>query len=290
MKTGIIIYSREDIEKNIAFVKMCTDYMKQANVSLNLAVLEKEDDEIRSIEEKMNGSKIDFAINRSRNHKVAKYLEEKGIRVFNNSKITEICNDKWATYKYAKDLKLPIMETELSRNNKKGEIPDNFIDNNSINQDDKKIAYPRVIKSLSGHGGSEVFLVKDAEEESIVAAKLGKEYIVQKLADAKGRDIRVYVIGDEIVVAMCRSARGGFKSNFSLGGKAEIYSLNEEEEAIVRTIAGNFKSDYIGIDFIYDGDRLVLNEIEDAVGARMVYANTDIPIIEKYIEYILSKI
>lgn len=36
-------------------------------------------------------------------------------------------------------------------------------------------------------------------------------------------------------------------------------------------IASLLKFDYIGIDFVFNGGKIVFNEIEDSVGARMVY-------------------
>mgnify|MGYP000090003010 CR=1 FL=1 len=47
---------------------------------------------------------------------------------------------------------------------------------------------------------------------------------------------------------------------------------------------------YIGIDFLFDGGHLIFNEIEDTVGARMVYDKTDIDIIKLYCDYIKKNI
>lgn len=271
MKKGIIIYAPEDVEKNRRFVKVCSDIMKESGVELKLVVLN--DKSQNSIDKLINIEELSFAINRSRNAEIARQLEAAGVRVFNNSNITEIANDKWKTYKYVKDRGLPAMETCQG-----GQLVD------------CGFPYPRVIKSCAGHGGSEVFLVKNKEEEKEAIESINAPYIVQKLAAAQGRDVRVYVLGDDIVVSMRRSAVTGFKSNFSLGGSAERYQLNETEISIVKRLVEAMRPDYIGIDFIYDGDTVVLNEIEDAVGARMVYENTDIPIIERYAEYIVHKL
>ena len=46
------------------------------------------------------------------------------------------------------------------------------------------------------------------------------------------------------------------------------------------------KGDYYGIDFVFDGGQPVFNEIEDTVGARMVYSVTDIDILDLYCDYI----
>ena len=51
-----------------------------------------------------------------------------------------------------------------------------------------------------------------------------------------------------------------------------------------------FDIDYAGIDFLVDNGNLIFNEIEDTVGARMVYAKTDIDIINLYCEYIKDEL
>lgn len=48
--------------------------------------------------------------------------------------------------------------------------------------------------------------------------------------------------------------------------------------------------DYIGIDFIFNENHLVFNEVEDTVGARMVYDKTDIDILKLYCEHIKNEL
>ena len=45
--------------------------------------------------------------------------------------------------------------------------------------------------------------------------------------------------------------------------------------------------DYAGIDFMFSGGKPVFNEIEDVVGARMLYSLTDIDIADRHAAYIL---
>ena len=66
-------------------------------------------------------------------------------------------------------------------------------------------------------------------------------------------------------------------------------NLNEEEKNKVNRIielVTPLGADYYGIDFVFDNGKAVFNELEDAVGARMIYANTEIDIIGMYIDYI----
>jgi len=51
-----------------------------------------------------------------------------------------------------------------------------------------------------------------------------------------------------------------------------------------------FEFDMVGIDFILDDNgNLVFNEIEDVVGARMLYQCSDIDIVKEYLSYISKK-
>ena len=263
-KKALIIYAPEDVDKNRAFVDMCTEYLTERGIELKLLVLKDK-----------NQQKLDepaeeylFAINRSRNSSISRQLENKGIRVFNGSYVTEIGNDKWKTYELALRAKIPVLKTQ------KAPLYDSDIE------------FPLILKSRAGHGGSEVFVVNNRSEYEEYITQIGEKSIVQPVDDTGGRDVRVYVIGGEIVVSICRQAKDGFKSNFSLGGEVEVYELSPEERAVADKVIRLLKPDYAGIDLIKDGNLVVLNEIEDAVGARMVYAATNINIIGMYMEYI----
>ena len=84
------------------------------------------------------------------------------------------------------------------------------------------------------------------------------------------------MIGEEVVGAVKRTGNRSFKSNYTLGGSVEKYTLSSWQEKEALTIARALKSDYIGIDFLLLPDgRWMLNEIEDPVGARSLYVTHD---------------
>jgi gamma-F420-2:alpha-L-glutamate ligase len=115
--------------------------------------------------------------------------------------------------------------------------------------------------------------------------------VVQPFTGRRHQDLRVYVIGKEIIAAVLRTAKEGFRSNFSLGGEVRLYELSEEEKKIVELITGQFEFGLVGIDFIIgDEGELIFNEIEDVVGSRMLYQCSDINIVELYLKYILQQI
>ena len=83
---------------------------------------------------------------------------------------------------------------------------------------------------------------------------------------------------------------------FCLGGKAIPYPLSADEEKhvkkiidVCRTIGDSpqwYSGFYYGIDFVFNEGKIVFNELEDTVGARMVYETTDMDIIKMFCDEI----
>lgn len=198
--------------------------------------------------------KADFVINRSNDYTVAEYYENMGIRVFNPSSLSKLANDKQACYDFMQDNGIEVMPTRYS-------------------------TPPFVKKPVDGHGGDGVVWCESTDDYD-------DSMVCQKPASDLGRDVRVWVLGGEIVCAILRSSDTDFRSNFCLGGNAEIYHLSDDEVALVKHIISLLDGDYYGVDFVFDHGRMVFNEIEDTVGARMIYTLTDIDIIAEYAQYI----
>lgn len=199
-------------------------------------------------------SNPDFVVNRTNHYEIAEGFEQKGIRVFNPSSLTRLANDKQKCYEFMAENGIEIM-------------PINYT------------GVPVVKKARGGKGGTEVFMLHKAEP-------FENGFVYQKPASDLGRDLRVWLIGGEIIASVLRQSETDFRSNFCLGGSASVYNLSDEERALVKKISSLVSYDYIGIDFVFNRGKIVFNEIEDTVGARMVYDKTDIDIISKYCKYI----
>lgn len=200
----------------------------------------------------------DFVINRTNDYRIGEYYEQRGVRVFNPSELSRLANDKQACYDFMAACGIEIMPTRYT-------------------------GAPVVKKAVAGHGGAEVFMLETAE-----AFEDG--YVYQKPCDTLGRDLRVWLVGGRIIASVLRQSDTDFRSNYCLGGSAELYTLSDEEKKLVLKISSLIKSDYIGIDFLFHSGHIVFNELEDTVGARMLYDLTDIDIIAMYCEYIKKNI
>ncbi len=102
---------------------------------------------------------------------------------------------------------------------------------------------PHVIKLNEGTQGAGVMLTeKPSASRSVVEALRGlyENFIVQEfVAEAKGADLRCFVVGDRVVASMRRqAAKGDFRSNLHRGGHAKaVQATPAEREMAVRAAA-----------------------------------------------------
>lgn len=263
-----------------------------------------------------------FAIQRAMDPFLAGHMEKMGVRVYNRSAISAMCNDKAWTYQSVAALGVPMLQTwfadrsslmnginpHISQVNQPGPDnkpgPDNItghdtqtnpmiLSGHKNNDDLDFYPWPVVIKTVGGRGGAEVYLAMDA----IMLAEMIRDilsegrYVVQPLCGRPGTDIRVFVVGREPIAAIRRQSviegMAGFKANFSMGGKAELYKLNDTELHIVKKIAEAFQFDYVGIDFLMDANgQFLFNEIEDAAGSRTLSICSDIDIADSFLAHV----
>ncbi len=222
----------------------------------------------------------DFVINRTRDWHLGEAFERRGIPVFNSSEVTRICNDKAATLEIAESLGIPVLP--WVKGTDEAECVAFY----------RAIAGPMVAKICEGHGGTEVLWVDSEEALHRVSETFrGRNWILQQAAAFPGKDLRIYLLGDRVVQAMLRTAEEGFKSNYCLGGRAEVYTCRETELEAAKKLTAHLQPDYVGVDFLFhENGQMVLNEVEDAVGARMIYTHTNIDIIREYMEDIRGKL
>lgn len=200
-------------------------------------------------------------------------FEQAGIPAFNNGHVARVCNDKRLTHQVIAPF-APMMDTAFLHG---GET-------------DPPFPYPVVVKGAGGCGGRQVLRARNrAEFQAAIAALPHDSALVQPMSDTPGQDVRVYVLGKRIVGVMTRRSEHDFRSNLGQGAQAFPYALGSRETQYVNDIMEVFDFGLVGIDFIFHRGRLVFNEIEDAVGTRMLYAN-GLDIVPEYLEYILARI
>lgn len=274
-----LLYDKFRMERNISYINIYFEECKKRNIKLKLILVEDIEFGIKNNKFTLlhKGNICDmphFVIMRTVNSLLTKHFELMGVPVFNNSFVSSICNDKQKTYQYVSGANIEIIDT-------------NFFKKRDCNS----IKYPSVVKPSFGSGGENVFLVTNENEfKKAINSIPDDNIVIQKPASDLGKDLRVYVIKDKIIASILRVSNSDFRSNYSLGGSAKVYNLNSEEKSIIYKIIGLFDFGLVGIDFIFNEGKILFNEIEDVVGARMLYSITDINIVSLYLDSIIKKI
>ncbi|MDX8046869.1 ATP-grasp domain-containing protein [Gracilibacillus sp. S3-1-1] len=267
-----LIYRKEDANKNHGFIDWLITEAQLLGIELDLVMHHELVYGVRNGQlfvEWQGKTNPAFVIMRAIDPLLSEQLDLLGIRVFNQSRVATVANDKARTHQLLAKYSIPMIDTQFV--SKEELLASSF-------------ASPVVVKAVSGRGGNQVYLIESVAD---LLPLVHERYIVQKKA-TPGKDLRVFVMGDQIIGSVLRESTTDFRANYTLGGKASLYQLSAEQHELVQKIITIFPVDFAGIDFVFDEkDNLLFNEIEDIVGSRTLTSLTDINIAKLYIEYIL---
>lgn len=150
---------------------------------------------------------------------------------------------------------------------------------------------PLVLKILEGTQGVGVVLV-DTEKaaKSVLDAFYGMDVnlLVQEfIEEAGGADIRVLVVGGQVVGAMKRQgAEGDFRSNLHQGGSATAHKLTRKEKSTALAAAKAMGLGVCGVDMIPSSRGPLVMEVNSSPGLEGIEKSTGIDVAEKIMEYI----
>jgi ribosomal protein S6--L-glutamate ligase len=150
---------------------------------------------------------------------------------------------------------------------------------------------PLVIKLLEGTQGLGVVLAEtDNAAESVLEAFNGLKarVIVQEfIKEAKGADIRAFVVDGVVVGAMKRQGKSGdFRSNLHRGGTADIIQLSEDEENAALKAARVMGLGVAGVDMLQSARGPLILEVNSSPGLEGIENATSIDIAKKIIHYV----
>jgi ribosomal protein S6--L-glutamate ligase len=154
---------------------------------------------------------------------------------------------------------------------------------------------PVIIKLLEGTQGVGVILADSVNVAAAIIETLQstkQNVLIQKfVAESKGRDVRAFVVGDQVVAAMRRVAQGQeFRSNVHRGGKTELVDLDDAyREAAVRAtqIMGLRVA---GVDMLEGKDGPQIMEVNSSPGLEGIETCTQLDIAGVIIDYIAAQV
>jgi RimK family alpha-L-glutamate ligase len=205
-------------------------------------------------------------------------LEKSGVRVVNSASGIERTVDKYYTSFLLADAGIPTprtlvtedFETALAACREMGDV---------------------VVKPLFGSEGKG--LVRASDEETayrILRAWELNRYIfyIQEYLSHFQRDIRAFVVGDEVVAAMVRRGTG-WKTNFSRGAELEPIRLDPALEELAIRAARLLGLDYAGVDLMpAENGKTYVIEINSIPGWRGLQSTTRENIAHHVVDYVLK--
>ena len=154
--------------------------------------------------------------------------------------------------------------------------------------------YPYIIKPFYGtHGIGVMLLDTPTSLTSTVEAMcdLHRDYIIQSfIAEAAGVDIRILVVGGNVVAAMKRSAVSGeFRANIHQGANGAKIKLTDEYKDIAIAAANALQLDIAGVDLMQTKNGPVILEVNQSPGFEELEAVSGVDIAKTMIEFAVNK-
>ena len=227
--------------------------------------------------------KPDFVLFWDKDITLAKRLESMNIRLFNNSKAIEICDNKALTYITLKDnIKMPNTYIVPMTYRNIGYNNTSFVSNIA-----KDIGYPLVIKECFGSFGEQVYLANDEFAAIDIIKNTAEPLIIQQfIAESKGRDIRINVVGDKVVASMIRKNEHDFRANITNGGSAASYEPTSLEIDMAVNVCKLIGLDFGGVDILFSNDAPILCEVNSNAHFKSIYDCTGVNVADEIVRYI----
>lgn len=260
MKDIIIIYPKYTKYKDNAF-----DWFKEIAKKLDMTL------EIAFLEELKSLKKAKYVIMRHNDIELIRDYEQNGFYVINSSKGSSIAKDKLETSKLllANDILTP-----------------QYYDKNNYDEIVFRFGSEFIAKKRYGSKGEGVYLIDSFEKFK----SLEEDYIYYEyIKESKGKDLRVYVLGDKVLAVIKRENKNDFRSNMCLGAEVYEYPLDKEILDIVKKVRKVIDLEFFALDLLFSKKGLSVCEINHNAGFRSVSKATNIDMVYEILSFIKRK-
>lgn len=281
--TNEFLHATKYSEMNYWLLDAANKYGIEMKIKTNAEVL-------ALLGEKPRLEPLDFILFWDKDVRLAKYLERVGYQVINSADSIALCDDKSMTHltlqtngiKMPKTVVAPMTFANIGYTNYE-----------FLKQVESKLSYPIIVKECFGSFGMQVYKVESYEKLLEKVTMIGavpmifQEYIEQ----SSGRDLRLHVVGDEVVTAMERySVNGDFRANISNGGKMRRYEPTEIEKKLAIQVTKLLGLDFSGVDLLFSEDENpYVCEVNSNAHFRNIFDCTGVNVAEKIMLYAKQK-
>src|SRR5881296_98742 len=231
-----------------------------------------------------NGFTSDLVLNRSVSHSrslyALRFFEHYGVPTVNPYEVVALCGDKVLASVRLAEAGVPTPRVVVALT---PEAALKALD---------EIGYPAVLKPPIGSWGRLMAKVDDAEEaEQIIEHKsaLGSPnhsiFYVQEYVPKPERDLRVFVVGDEVVAAMYRFSKE-WRTNAARGATTEPLVPSPELSELALRASEAVGGGVLAVDLMESPKGLLVHEVNPTPEFKALTAATGIDVAGKVVDYV----
>ncbi|TWT09007.1 RimK family alpha-L-glutamate ligase [Planomicrobium sp. CPCC 101079] len=230
----------------------------------------------------------DFAVLLDKDILLGYFLKSRGVPVYNDPSIIDLCDNKATQYIRLASLGLPMPKTIIAP-----KVYPNFsiLGSGYFERVIEELDFPMIVKEGHGSFGMKVYLIEnEAAFHQKVEELRGVDFVFQEfIQSSRGRDIRVNIVGGKIVAAMYRHSETDFRANITNGGQASPVSLTEPQKELALKAADAVGAVFAGVDLLFGADEEPLVcEVNAAAHIRNIMNVTGVNVADAMIAYILE--
>ena len=232
----------------------------------------------------------DFVIFWDKDTALARRFEDAGLPVFNSSAAIACCDDKIQTALALTRSGVPTPRTIFAPKTFEGVGRDSL---EFLQVAADTLQLPMVIKEACGSFGQQVYLAQTIGEAKDIVRRIGhKDFLMQEfVATSRGQDLRVNVVGNEVVASMRRFNTTDFRSNVTLGGGTEPAIPTPAQRDAALAACKAVGADFAGVDILFgpNGAPLVC-EVNSNPHFRSTLDCTGINLADTVAAYVLRRL
>ncbi len=211
---------------------------------------------------------------------VVRQFEAMGIFTLNSSQGILNARDKLRTMQILAQNQLPF--------------PNSIVSHNALNVESNIQSLggaPVVVKLLEGMQGIGTVLAESEKSAySVVETLLSLKtniMLQEFIAESKGCDIRVFVLGNKIIATMERTAKeGDFRSNLHRGGTSQKIEISLSQEEMSKLAANKIGLNMAGVDLIRSKEKTMILEVNSCPGLEGIEKTSGVNIASDIIKFI----
>jgi [lysine-biosynthesis-protein LysW]--L-2-aminoadipate ligase len=207
---------------------------------------------------------LERSISQTRGLAITRVLESWGVPTINTHAVAATCASKLETTAALVAAGVPTPRTAIAF------TPDAAV------QAAEELGYPVVLKPVTGSWGRLLARINDRdaaealfEHKSLLGGPEHSVFYLQRHVDKPGRDIRAFVIGDEVICAIYRYS-DHWVTNTARGARTRDCPIDTTLRRMSLAAAAAVGGGVLAIDLLEDRDRLLVSE----VNATMEFKNS----------------